>query len=294
MAVRSNARLNYRKRSSLNFIGLILLSLSLLVAAFILRPAPVPERIEAVAGPVVAQFDSISVPVPTMVVPIGTRLRDVQFKNVSFPRHQLPVGALIDLESWLEATTIAALPANLPVFVDNLSQSDIASNPVVDRIPPGMRAMTIRVDATTAVEGWAGSGSIVDVLLIERDKTSVVAERVKILSSERSVSPVDGAPSPSVPSTVTLLVTQEQCLAINTAVRMGQIAFALRSTQDQDGWLSTSFSSDRLKGRPAASEGKPTINGVVRTSSGQSYALADGKWVPADAVPDGFFIRDRE
>lgn len=76
----------------------------------------------------------------------------------------------------------------------------------------------MRVDATSSVEGWAGSGSLVDVLLIQKDRTTVVAEKVKVLSSERSSSPVEGGASPSVPSTATLLVTQEQCLAINTAI----------------------------------------------------------------------------
>lgn len=298
MAIRSNSRVNYRRRTSLNFLGSALLSISLIGAAVVLRPQLSSENVtEIISAPVVAEFDTVSVPVPVAVVPIGTRLKDVQFKNVSFPRHQLPPGALVDLNTWLDAVNTAPLPANLPVFSDNLSSINVASNPVVERIPPGMRAMTIRVDATTSVEGWAGSGSVVDVLLIERNKTSVVAEQVRILSSERSVSPVDGAPSPNVPSTVTLLVTQEQCLAINTAVRMGQIAFALRSLKDEEGWKTTSYSSDRLKGRPAATEGRPSVSGVIRIGAGkseESYALSDGKWVRADALPDGFFIRDKD
>jgi Flp pilus assembly protein CpaB len=159
-----------------------------------------------------------------------------------------------------------------------------------------MRAMTVKVDATSAVEGWARSGSIVDVLLVEKARTTVVAEQVRVISAERSLSPTDtskggSAAGPSVPSTVTLLVTQEQCLAINTAVPLGKIAFALRSSKDDERWRDTHFSSDDL-----AESKKPHssvhIGGVVTFGSGlerKSYALVDGAWVPSDSVPKGFF-----
>ena len=151
--------------------------------------------------------------------------------------------------------------------------------------------MTVRVDATTAVEGWAGSGALIDVLLVTKERTSVVAEKVKILSAERSVSPVEGSGAPNVPSTVTLLVTQEQCLAINTAIPLGKIAFALRSSADDSQWQETLFTSERLKGPSSAKEDKPGISGYL-TVHGQEkrYALTEGKWIKADSVPPGFFV----
>lgn len=76
-----------------------------------------------------------------------------------------------------------------------------------------------------------GGFRFVSGILIQRDKTTVIAEGVKILSSERSVSPVEGNAAPNVPSTATILVTQEQCLAINTAVSLGRLSFSLKETQ---------------------------------------------------------------
>jgi len=195
-----------------------------------------------------------------------------------------------------DAYTIAPLPANLPIFETNLNKRGQSVNPVVERIPPGMRAMTISVDATSAVEGWAGSGAIVDVLLVQKDRTTVVAESVKILSAERSVSPIEGSAAPSVPRTVTLLVTQEQCLAINTAIPQGKIAFALRGSADDDRWASSTYLADRLRGGPGVMRNKDgIITGYANIKEGsneRSYALTDGKWIRTEAKPQGFLAGD--
>ena len=143
---------------------------------------------------------------------------------------------------------------------------------------------------------WAGSGSVVDILLVEKARTSVIAEKVRILSAERSVAPVEGQSSPTVPSTVTMLVTQEQCLAINTAIPMGKIAFALRSTRDEESWSDTEFNSNELMTKQVFTEQKPgSINGVVSFTGeeNKSFALTDGKWVKTEVMPEGFFVAGR-
>lgn len=285
-----------RRRGSSLLPGMVLLSLAIVVAGVLIsKRSGAPEAAKQ-ATAVVAEFDTVTIPVPVEPVAAGTRLRDVKFKNVAFPKHQLPAGALTSLQNLSDSVALTRLPANLPLFRENISTAMGVSNPVMEKIPPGMRAITIRVDATSAVEGWAGTGTMVDVILVEKDRSTVVAERVKILSAERSVSPVEGASAPSVPSTVTLLVTQDQALAINTAVPLGRIAFALRSAQDEDSWTSTTFTADRLKN---AAQGKreSTIRGYVSIKEGgkkDGFALSDGKWVRSQVIPDGFFVADNQ
>lgn len=280
-----------RRRSSREskiLLSVILGAVGIAGALIATRPPAAEARVEKV---VVATFDTVRLPVPAALVPVGTRVQNIPLQFVDYPKHQVPKGALTTLENHLEAATTAPLPALLPIFAENLSHNATGSNPVIERIPDGMRAMTIRVDATAAVEGWAGSGATVDVLLVAENKTTVVAERVKILSAERSVAPVEGAAAPSVPTTVTLLVTQEQCLAINTAIPRGRIAFALRSTGDDGAWRDTTFSAERLHGGPPP---KPSdIRGVV-TSKGKTYALADGRWIESSTVPGGFMSLSKD
>ncbi|MBN8549316.1 MAG: Flp pilus assembly protein CpaB [Deltaproteobacteria bacterium] len=292
MPGRSTAMGRGGRRNRSAFPGLMILAAAILGAAVILKSEIAPSQSEAKAPIVVGQFDTISLPVPVSFVPAGTKMKDIRFRNVSFPNHQVPEGALSSVTEYLEATTLAPLPANLPLFKENFSLLGGVKNPVIERIPAGMRAMSIRVDATSSVEGWAGSGSVVDVLLVEKDRTTVVAEKVKVLSAERSVSPVEGAAAPSVPSTVTVLVTQEQCLAINTAIPRGKLAFALRSGSDEDNWSDTIFTAERLTGNSALLDERAAVSGFVSVQSADgtdSFALSNGKWVRSEVVPEGFF-----
>ena len=173
-----------RRRSNQNLFGFVLLAAAIVVSSIIFsRTGEEQVRAEIVNGtPVVGQFDTVNIPVPYEPVTAGTILHDVKFQLVAFPRHQVPKGAVFDIEPYRSSMAIAPLPANLPIFAKNLSVNPSASNPVIERIPEGMRAITVKVDATGAVEGWASSGAIVDVLLVTGEGTNVIAEKVKILS----------------------------------------------------------------------------------------------------------------
>lgn len=288
----------HRSRRHSSPVGVIAIVAAIIGAALILRQQK-PDPVAVASTPIiVGEFDTVDVPVPAAFVPTGTKVKDIRFRTERFPKHQIPVGAIVSVREYLEAVTTAPLPANLPLFPENVSLVGGAKNPVIERIPAGMRAMTLRVDATAAVEGWAGSGSVVDILLVEKDRTTVVAEKVKVLSAERSVSPVEGASAPNVPSTVTVLVTQAQCLAINTAIPRGKIAFALRSLHDEDNWADTVFTAGRLNGALRSPEAKSSISGFVSVKDGDevsSFALSNGKWVRSEAIPEGFFAaQERE
>lgn len=300
MAVRISRRIPLSRYSSAgSLLGVLAIACGVGSAAYMLGNNISSNRSSKSSEPhkaYVAEFNTVAVPVPLRPVPAGTSAKDIKFRLERFPEHQLPNGAVRDIKQLGDGVTLVALPGGLPIIEANIGSQDEATNPILGRIPPGMRAMTVKVDATAAVEGWARSGSIIDVLLVEKSRTTVVAEQVRVISTERSLSPIEvsrgnAGSGVSVPSTVTLLVTQEQCLAINTAVPLGKIAFALRSLKDDERWRDTHFSSDDL-----AESKKPAraarIGGVVTFGSGverKSYALVDGAWVPSDSVPQGFF-----
>jgi len=274
-----------QKRTSLPLLCLVALSAPLSV--FLWHRMTPPEKV-AEPSYIVGQDDPVTLPVPSKQVQPGTRVKDIQFRTVVYPRRQVPPGALTSIEGIENSVTTVTLPASVPLFSDNFAASGSLRNPIIERIPQGMRAMTIKVDATSSVEGWAGSGARVDVLLVTPERTTVVAENVKILSAERSISPVEGTSMPSVPNTVTLLVTQEQCLAINTAVPLGRIAFALRSNEDGDTWKETSFKPEYLKA-PRQENQQADISGYVSVDGGKNaFALSNGKWVATEQIPSGF------
>jgi Flp pilus assembly protein CpaB len=293
MAVRLHSRAGRRRKRDRTILGAVLVAVAMIVSAFMMsrtREAEVPAA--PVTTQVVAEYDTIALPVPVAVVPTGTKVHQIRTKLVSFPRHQLPEGALFSLDEFEDSVTIVPLPAGLPIFSANLALHTTTTNPVVERIPNGMRAMTVNVDATSAVEGWARSGAMVDVLLIQKDRTSVVAEKVKIISAERSLDPMDAEQSPSVPSTVTLLVTQEQCLAINTAIPLGKMAFALRGAADEENWQQGTYTAENLRGGSAAPVRERKISGYARYAGDkdEAFALAGDRWVKTEVIPEGFLV----
>jgi Flp pilus assembly protein CpaB len=294
MAARAASVSRRQRRSSSTLVASLVLGGCVVAAAFLMSRQNLGKEKIAPPPVVVAEFDTVQVPVPVEPVAIGSKVKDIKFKTVAFPKHQIPGGSILALAEVSEAVVVAPLPANVPLFRANLSFNATGTNPVMERIPQGMRAMTIRVDATAAVEGWAGSGSVVDVLLVEKDRTAVVAENVKILSAERSVTPVEGQSAPNVPSTVTLLVSQEQCLAINTAIPRGRIAFALRSARDQDGWRDTVFNAAQLSGpRDTSSEERQAVEGYL-TIEGKNFAVMQGRLVPVGGeIPGRISLAER-
>lgn len=282
-----------RRTHTSRVLGLVLIALGIggaVYATGLRRAAEVPlERSRAY----VPEFHVVEVPVPDRPVGAGVMMRDVAVRLEKFPEHQLPRGVVRDIGRIRDAVTLVAIPGGLPILEVNVGSADQASNPLVGRIPPGMRAMTVRVDVTAVVEGWARSGSIVDVLLVDKGGTTVVAEQVKILSTERSFSaPVNLDSTGAVPNTVTLLVTQEQCLAINTAVAVGKISFALRGGTDGDRWRDGDFTASDLSSRDSKAK-QAKVEGVFSVGSGSErrrYALVEGTWLPADTMPSGFFV----
>lgn len=294
MAVRINTKRKSRGRKGPNYIGFGLVAASILGAAMIVsrRPSSVEAEMIVKSSPL---STSMKVPVPIEAVSAGTKFSDIRFKMVAVSSEELPPSVVRSVSGIENYTSVVAIPAGEPIDRKNLVRTIDTSNPVVDQIPQGMRAMTIRVDATSSVEGWAGSGSIVDVLLVDKLRTTVIAEKVKVLSAERSVSPVGGQ-APSVPSTITLLVTQDQCLAINTAIPLGKIAFALRSTADLDSWGYPTYSAGQLQETSNTSRKDHHVSGFVSVSGAEkkAFVLSENRWVPSDVVPEGFLVASRE
>ncbi|MCB0336968.1 MAG: hypothetical protein KDD62_11710, partial [Bdellovibrionales bacterium] len=102
---------------------------------------------------IVAEFDTVRLPVPKKPVPAGTKVKDIELEYIAYPKHQVPEGCVNTIAPYLDAVTLVQLPAQLPLFAKNISLTEHKTNPVVERIPQGMRAITLRVDATSAVEG---------------------------------------------------------------------------------------------------------------------------------------------
>jgi Flp pilus assembly protein CpaB len=114
---------------------------------------------------------------------------------------------------------------------------------------------------------------------------------VKVLSTEKFVAPVDGAPAEGLPTTATILVDQEQALSISTAIPHGRLIFMLRNVRDQGNWQRREYEATRLD---QPQHNKTSFKGFFSVKDGGgSFALDETGWVPVEAVPIKPLIEDK-
>lgn len=287
-------------RKGIKQLPAIVLGLFVVGAAFLI--AARPERVESVAPKaevkIVAEADMVLLPVPQRNVARGEKLAAVPFSELRWPKERIAGNYILDLAQYKESLAVTPLPALLPVPLSAVSSEELDDNAVVEGIPEGMRAITVKVDAESAVEGWAGSGNYVDVILIRASSESggdlqakVIAQNVKILSAGRSAKPSSASSSaPQTPSTVTLLTSQEDALAIKAAASLGRLTFALRSQDDERPTAVTMVNQRHVLGGPTVQirNDKPeNFKGYARGPDGKLYVLADdSRWIRSADAPN--------
>jgi Flp pilus assembly protein CpaB len=270
--------------------GVSLFSVAICVAAFLFFRSQTEATVRVEKPIIVASEDDlVLVPTPLRPIAKGEKLGAVTFVRTKWQRSKLTMSYVEDVSQVAESVALVSLPANLPIPASAISIDRSVGNEVVDRIPAEMRAITVRVDAESAVEGWARPGDFVDVILLrssaERDvgiEAKVIAENVKILSAGRSTEPLGGKESSArAPATVTILVDQQNALKVKAASNIGKLTFALRGTGDTTPTLAKRMDQKTLLGRARAyTPQKRSFVGRATGPDGKTYLLSeDARWV---------------
>ncbi|MHC4198236.1 MAG: Flp pilus assembly protein CpaB [Planctomycetota bacterium] len=114
---------------------------------------------------------------------------------------------------------------------------------VYAKIPPGLRALTVKVDQVSGVAGFIRPGSRVDVLLAagrvgsgKGQESKIILQNVLVLASGRRTTQikVKGKEEPKVVNTITLLLSPEGAEKLSLASKMGALSLALRTGGDTD------------------------------------------------------------
>jgi len=237
------------------------------------------------------QPQMIEIEVPSRPVSRGEQLKAVSFSKIQWPNSPDAARFVKSLAEVREYYANMPLAPFSPIQLSSLTKSSHEANAVVEGIPQGFRAITVKVDVESAVEGWAQTGAYVDVILMRQGidpeagiEAKVIAENVKILSAGASAeSSNTQSKSTQAPATVTLLVSQEDALKVRTASTIGKLTFALRGLGDQSPTLTTNMNQKVLLGgaRVLQGTGKDSnFKGSARGPDGNLYVLdADAKWV---------------
>lgn len=186
------------------------------------------------------ELETVILIAPNENVKPGTRMSNVSLREMYWPRDRVPEGAIRSNEDIKGMYSKVDLAFGQPVLRANLSPEPLVGG-VADLIPPGYRATTIEVDATSGVEGWATPGAHVDVLLTYQDqndgmkKTQIAVEDAVVVSYNGQIAKHTTPEAPTRVAqiaTVTLAVPVLDAVRIQTARAMGRISLILRNTGD--------------------------------------------------------------
>lgn len=144
-----------------------------------------------------------------------------------------------------ELTTLVSAPAT-QTFEEVLQLKETRPS-IVEKLGPGMRAVTVAVRGSGYVDGFAMPGTFVDVLFRLTDlagrqdyneTTFTVLEGVEILAVNRSTDPVtmvaNATGNTQVGLPVTLAVTPEQASKLKVIEGRGEISLVLRSPNETE------------------------------------------------------------
>ena len=240
-----------------------------------------------------AQVAMVEVLVPIQSLEPGVKLEPSMFRRESRPKQGLSRRVVRDYEEIKGTYARSLIAADAPLLSDYITTSRPTSV-ITPEIPDGYRAVTIRVDAQSSVEGWARPGARVDIVWTTQNKgrqaVITVVQNAKVLSAEQlTQSQVEQAgKNVSIPGTVTLLVTAQDAKKIQLAKTTGTLNLTLRGDNDpgkseMGGQITY---EDLLGATTAAEEVDANIQGTIKIG-GVEYKLVDGKMVLSSELGKG-------
>lgn len=179
---------------------------------------------------------TMKVAVAARDLPIGSVLRSTDVKLIDWPAGTRPPGYAEAGSGLVGRELVFPLKANEPILDSKLSGSAVGGLSAV--IPPGMRAVSVKVDEVIAVGGFVVPGTRVDVLVTmpaEGDRpsnTRIVLQNIKVLAAGQTYEASEQA-KPQETSVITLLVTPEQAEVLTLSSTEGQVQLALRNATDE-------------------------------------------------------------
>ena len=171
---------------------------------------------------------------------IGAAIEAPNLKMEQWPGDKVPEGAFEALEDVVGRVTISRILINEPVSGRRLAPpgSGVGLSP---KVPPGMRAMALRVDDVNGVAGFVLPEARVDVLLTGTPAghkdigrlTKTILSNIKVISAGEHLAP-DASGRPKKVAVVTLLLWPQQAELLTLARAEGLIQLVLRNSMDSD------------------------------------------------------------
>lgn len=211
-----------------------------------------------------AQAPTVDVVVAGHPLSLGTRITKDHVKLVRWPADAQVQGTFSKVEDVVNRGVIMAVAENEPLTDAKLAALEAGAG-LPPSIPPGMRAISVKVNEVVGVAGFVVPGTRVDVMVTlgarqhaSDSVTRVVVSNVQVLTAGTRYDQEkakEGAPIPS--TVVTLLVTPGDGERIALAAVEGQIMLALRNPLDTAPTTTTGIRTAGLLGQADPAPPKP-------------------------------------
>jgi pilus assembly protein CpaB len=170
---------------------------------------------------------------------IGTELGRDDIRVIQWPANAVPANAMSSPDEVIGRGLILPVIQNEPILPMKLSSKE-AGGGLPPAIPPGLRAVSVRVNEVIGVAGYVLPGTRVDVVTTlsptdqKVDMTSkVILTNVQVLAAGTKIERDTDKNKPIPVSVVTLLVDPDEAERLTLASNEGKIQLALRNPLDK-------------------------------------------------------------
>jgi len=223
----------------------------------------------------VQQIPGKSVDIPTTKVvvaasdlDVGADLTKDTVRVIEWPSSAAPANAISDPEQVVGRGLVVPMIQNEPFIEGKMAPKDAGAG-LPPAIPPGLRAISVKVNEVIGVAGYVLPGTRVDVVATvspsqsAADMTSkVILTNVEVLTAGTKLERQKDKDEPIAVTVVTLLVDPDQSERLTLASTEGKIQLALRNPLDKAtpatrgvkpaGLLGTPSSTPRATARPSS------------------------------------------
>src|ERR1700675_4906896 len=215
-------------RTRLLMIGAVALALGAFVSLFVYKnlQGKGSSSNEPGADVIVAADD----------IQVGARIEEHDGRTVKYPASALPSGAYSARAKVLGRGVILPISKGEFILPSKLAPENAGSG-LPSLIPPGMRAVSVRVNEVVSVAGFVGPGTRVDILLTgtpagsAEQQTTTVLQNVAVIASGHTLERNASGDAQNTP-VITLLTSTDDAERLTLASAGGRIQLSLRNPLD--------------------------------------------------------------
>ena len=166
---------------------------------------------------------------------VGARVEEHDIKIIRIPISDLPPGAPRRRSDVVGHGVITPITKGQFILPTQLAAENAGAG-LPSLIPPGMRAVSVRVNDVVSVAGFVTPGTRVDVLLTgtpqgSEQQTTTVLQNIAVLASGHTLERTSTGEAQNTP-VITLLVSPDDAQRLTLAQSEGHIQLSLRNPLD--------------------------------------------------------------